>query len=46
VNIRIPEELVDEVDRILEDRKMGYRSRAEFIVEATRQRLMEIKSKN
>jgi metal-responsive CopG/Arc/MetJ family transcriptional regulator len=43
VNIKVPEELADEIDKILVDRKLGYRSRAEFIVEATRQRLMEIR---
>lgn len=43
VNVKVPEELADEIDKVLADRKLGYRSRAEFIVEATRQRLMEMK---
>lgn len=43
VNIKVPEELTNEVDKILADRKLGYRSRAEFIIEATRLRVMEIK---
>jgi len=43
VNIKVPEELADEIDKILKERKLGYRSRAEFIAEATRQRLMEIR---
>jgi len=43
VNIKVPEELTSEVDKILADRKLGYRSRAEFIIEATRLRVMEIK---
>ncbi len=43
VNIKVPEELADEVDKILADRRLGYRSRAEFVIEATRQRLIEIR---
>jgi hypothetical protein len=43
VNIKVPEELADEIDKVLAGRKLGYRSRAEFIAEATRQRLMEIR---
>ena len=43
VNIKIPEELTDEVDKIMADRKLGYRSRAEFVIEATRLRVMEVK---
>ena len=43
VNVKVPEELADEVDKVLADRKMGYRTRAEFIVEATRQRLMDLR---
>ncbi len=39
----VTEELADEIDKILADRTLGYRSRAEFIIEATRQRLMEVK---
>ncbi len=46
VNIKVPEELADEVDKILKERKLGYRSRAEFVVEATRQRLMDIRTTN
>lgn len=43
VNIKVPEELADEIDKILKERKLGYRSRAEFIIEASRQRLMDVK---
>jgi metal-responsive CopG/Arc/MetJ family transcriptional regulator len=43
VNVKVPPELANEVDKILADRRLGYRSRAEFIVEATRQRLMDIR---
>ena len=43
VNVKVPEELADEIDKILSERKLGYRSRVEFIAEATRQRLMEIR---
>ena len=42
-NIKIPEELADDVDKVIRERTLGYRSRAEFIAEATRQRLIEIK---
>lgn len=43
VNVKVPEELAEEINKIVADRELGYRTRAEFIVEATRQRLMEIR---
>jgi metal-responsive CopG/Arc/MetJ family transcriptional regulator len=42
VNVKVPEELADEIDKVLKERRLGYRSRAEFVVEAARQRLIEI----
>ena len=43
VNIKIPVELADEVDKILEKKLLGYRSRAEFVVEAVRDKLIQMK---
>jgi metal-responsive CopG/Arc/MetJ family transcriptional regulator len=43
VNVKIPIELADEVDKILEKKLLGYRSRAEFVAEAVRDKLMQIK---
>jgi len=45
VNIKIPEELAHEIDRIIEGyQKLSYRSRAEFVVEAIRNRILDIAS--
>ena len=41
--IRLPKELVDEIDDIVKDRSKGYTSRAEFVKEAIRIWLMKIK---
>ena len=41
VNIKLPEELSKEIDII---RVLGYRSRGEFVAEATRRLLMEVKA--
>lgn len=41
-SINIPEELMDSVDRVLEEKKeLGYRSRSEFIIDAVRRRVEE-----
>lgn len=45
VNVKIPVELADEIDKIVKQRKLGYRSRAEFVTEAARNRLIQIKEK-
>lgn len=37
--VSIPEELAKEVDKIVEKSKLGYDSRAGFIVEAVRERI-------
>ena len=44
VNIKLPEELSREIDIIIVDRVLGYRSRGEFVAEATRRLLMEVKA--
>jgi metal-responsive CopG/Arc/MetJ family transcriptional regulator len=44
VNIKLPEELAREVDELVKDRTLGYRSRGEFVTEATRTLLIKIKS--
>ena len=36
-------ELADEVDKILEKKVLGYRSRAEFVAEAARDKLIQVK---
>jgi metal-responsive CopG/Arc/MetJ family transcriptional regulator len=43
VNVKIPVELADEVDKILERKLLGYRSRAEFVAEAIRDKLIQVK---
>lgn len=40
-NIALPEELVKEIDKFIG--KLGYRSRAELVKEAVRNRLKELK---
>jgi metal-responsive CopG/Arc/MetJ family transcriptional regulator len=44
VNIKLPEELAEEVDKLIKDRTLGYRSRGEFVAEATRTLLIKIRS--
>jgi len=44
VNIKLPEELAREVDELVKDRTLGYRSRGEFVTEATRLHLLKIKA--
>ena len=43
VNVKLPVELADEVDKILEKKILGYRSRAEFVAEAVRDKLLQVK---
>jgi len=43
VNVKLPEELAREIDEILKERTFGYRSRGEFVTEATRMLLLRIK---
>ena len=44
VTLKIPKALADEIDRILESGTLGYRSRAELIVDVTRRRIEELSS--
>ena len=44
INIKLPEELADEVDQLVKDRVLGYRSRGEFVADATRTLLIKIKT--
>ena len=43
--INIPNELADEIDKIIHSKKHGYRTRAEFIKEAIRTHLKDYKQK-
>ena len=43
VNIKLPVELADEVDKILEKKLLGYRSRGEFVAESVRDKLIQVK---
>ncbi len=42
VGVRLPKELIDDVDRLVDRKAMGFRSRAEFIADAIRRRLEQI----
>jgi metal-responsive CopG/Arc/MetJ family transcriptional regulator len=44
ISVSIPESLIVEIDKILEKEKLGYQSRPEFIKEAVRKRLEELKT--
>ena len=43
VNVKLPEELARDIDEILKERTFGYRSRGEFVTEATQMLLLRIK---
>lgn len=43
VNVKIPIELADEIDKIVARKLLGYRSRAEFVTEAIRSKLIQMK---
>jgi len=42
LSVRLPKELMTEIDRLVSRRAYGFRSRAEFIADAVRRRLEEI----
>lgn len=42
-NISLPNELADEIRRVVESRKLGYTSVSEFVKEAVRIHLLQIK---
>ena len=41
VNVSIPEELAKKIDEFIKKSKLGFRSRAEFLVEAARKVLLQ-----
>jgi len=41
--VNLPKELGDKIDQLVEEQKYGYRSRSEFVSEAVRRRLEELK---
>jgi len=43
VSVKIPKELMDEVDRIVSAGTLGYRSRMEFIKDAVRDKLLRLR---
>ena len=42
VNAKIPGDLAETIDILVEKRGMGYRSRGEFIIEAVREKILQI----
>jgi len=46
VTVRIPKELANEIDAIMESGTLGYRSRAELVNEAIRRRIEQLNSNN
>ena len=40
----VPEEIIEQIDRVIESRKHGYESRPEFIKDAVRRRLEDMKT--
>ncbi len=42
LNVRLPRQLIAQVDRIVDRKALGFRSRAEFIADAIRRRLEQI----
>ncbi len=43
VSVKIPKELMDEIDKIVSTGTLGYRSRIEFIKDAVRDKLLRLK---
>jgi metal-responsive CopG/Arc/MetJ family transcriptional regulator len=43
INIKVPEELADMIDEVIKKHTFGFRSRGEFVNEAIRKRLEDIK---
>ena len=41
-NIALPEELVEEIKKAIEDSNLGYKSKSEFVKEAVRNSLKEL----
>jgi metal-responsive CopG/Arc/MetJ family transcriptional regulator len=45
-NIALPDDLVEQIDKIIKKQGLGYKSRGEFVKEAVRNSLREIKNYN
>ena len=43
VTLRLPKELIDEIDKLMENGRLGFKSRAEVAKEAFRKLLQEYK---
>ena len=41
VTIALPKEIVDRIDAVVESKKFGFRSRADFVLEAVKMKLRE-----
>ena len=41
--IRLPKELVEEIEELIKDKTLGYTSKADFVKDAVRRRIEEIK---
>lgn len=44
--VKIPMDLAEQIDDLVENLKLGYRSRTDFILECVRQRLLELRNQN
>lgn len=44
ISVKIPKELMDEVDRIVSAGILGYKSRMEFIKDAVRDKVLKLRS--
>ena len=42
--VALPEEIIERIDTLVKEQKHGYRSRNEFVTDAVRRRLDELKS--
>ena len=42
LNVRLPKELIAEIDRLVDRKALGFRSRAEFVADAIRRRLEQV----
>jgi metal-responsive CopG/Arc/MetJ family transcriptional regulator len=44
VNVSVPEEIAEKIDEYIKKSKLGYRSRAEVVIEALRRMFLEKKN--
>jgi metal-responsive CopG/Arc/MetJ family transcriptional regulator len=42
-NVALPSDLIEQIDKLIQKRGMGYRSRGEFVKEAVRNLLKELR---